>query len=118
MPALIAEFRAATAALWPGEPHLHAFLAAATGDPTMPVHYPRVRPTDMDLSVPVPPDPRGQSFAWFVQNEQERANELLRALSLPPAIGGPLPIHPAGDRGGPPCGQPARRTGPGPRGRR
>ncbi|WP_322779174.1 TIGR03986 family CRISPR-associated RAMP protein [Frankia sp. Cas4] len=98
---LIAVFEKASD-VWPGRPHLAAFLTAALGDASTPVHYPRVRPAAMDRSVPVPPDPRGQAYAWFVQNEQERSNSFVRAESLPPTDGDPLVVYPAPDRTGPP----------------
>ncbi|WP_239376014.1 TIGR03986 family CRISPR-associated RAMP protein [Frankia sp. Cj5] len=81
-------------------PHIRAFLAASTGDPSVPVHYPRVRPNGLRVDVPVPPDPRGRSFEWFVQNE--RLQEPDRGVSLPDLAAGalplPLPIHPAKER--------------------
>jgi hypothetical protein len=83
-------------------PYIRAFLAAAKGDPEVPVHYPRVRPPGMDdPSVPVPADPRGQAYEWFVQNDRlQRDGD---AVSLPPADGAALPVHSArggGSRGG------------------
>jgi hypothetical protein len=53
----------------------------------------------MDERVPVPPDPRGQAFDWFVQNEQQQGGRYLRGISLPAADGDPLPIHPGRERG-------------------
>ncbi|SNQ52102.1 conserved hypothetical protein [Frankia canadensis] len=95
IPALAQAFEKAVATVWLGAPQLAAFRTAAQGDPTVSVHYPRVRPPDLDIRVAVPPDPRGQSFQWFVQNEQERRGTFTRAISLPRADGDPLPIHPA-----------------------
>ncbi|MCX9191008.1 TIGR03986 family CRISPR-associated RAMP protein [Carbonactinospora thermoautotrophica] len=76
-------------------PHLAAFLAAAQGRPGVAVHYPRVRPEGMPEDVPVPPDPRGQSFSWFVENERQERRRIRtdRGLSLP-AGNEPLPIYP------------------------
>ncbi|MCK9878666.1 TIGR03986 family CRISPR-associated RAMP protein [Frankia sp. Ag45/Mut15] len=113
LPTLARDFEKAVAAAWPGAPQLAAFRAAAQGDPTVSVHYPRVRPPELDVRVAVPPDPSGQSFQWFVQNEQERRGTFIRAVSLPPADGDPLPIHPAPEsRGGSPV---AVNRGSGPR---
>jgi hypothetical protein len=76
-------------------PEIAAFLTVAAGDPVVPVHYPRVRPLDMDPTVRVPPDPRGNAYAWFAQNDQQRAGGVLpgRGLSLP-VPGVPLRVHP------------------------
>ncbi len=81
-------------------PHIRAFLVAAAGDPSTPVHYPRVRPGGLRVDVPVPPDPRGRSFEWFVQNEQQQGGRVRsdRGVSLPDPGAGPLPVHPAKDR--------------------
>ncbi len=81
-------------------PHIKAFLAAATGDASVPVHYPRVRPNGLRVDVPVPPDPRGRSFEWFVQNEQQQGGRVRdnRGVSLPDLGVGHLPIHPEKDR--------------------
>ncbi|MBL7487456.1 TIGR03986 family CRISPR-associated RAMP protein [Frankia sp. AgB1.9] len=115
--ALAGHFEKAVAAVWRGAPQLAAFRAAAQGDPTVPVHYPRVRPAELDVRAAIPPDPRGQSFQWFVQNEQERAGTFVRAVSLPPADGDPLPIHPAPEgRGAAGQGRAASAQGHGPGG--
>jgi CRISPR-associated protein (TIGR03986 family) len=73
-------------------PHIAAFLAASRGDPAVPVHYPRARPYEMDPDVPVPPDPRGRSFAWFQLNEKEEHRKVVpgRGRSLPAPGGDPL----------------------------
>jgi hypothetical protein len=68
---------------------LEAFRRVAAGDPEVAVHYPRVRPYGMPPDAPVPPDPRGRSFDWFVQNERERD----RGLSMPRPTGDALPIY-------------------------
>ncbi len=98
----VEEFRKAVAGGQQFEkvPHIRAFLAAATGDPSTPVHYPRVRPNGLRVDVPVPPDPRGRSFEWFVQNERQQGGRIQgdRGVSLPDLGAGPLPIHPEKDR--------------------
>jgi len=49
-------------------PFIKAFLRAASGfDDALPTHYPRTRWTG---SGPVPPNPEGESFAWFVANNR------------------------------------------------
>lgn len=75
---------------------LEAFLAVARGDASMPVHYPRVRPHDMNPDVPVPPDPRGRSFEWFQQNEKDKHGKVIggRGRSLPGPEGDPLLVYP------------------------
>ncbi len=92
--ALTESFEAAVDTAWPGAPQLAAFSAAAKGDLTVSVHYPRVRPPELDAGITVPPDPRGQSFQWFVENEREGAKTFVNTLSLPLAGEGFLPIHP------------------------
>ncbi|WP_250282167.1 TIGR03986 family type III CRISPR-associated RAMP protein, partial [Frankia sp. CiP1_Cm_nod2] len=84
-------------------PHIRAFLAAATGNPLTPVHYPRVRPNGLRTDVPVPPDPRGRSFEWFVQNERQgRDVQGARGVSLPDLGAAsspqPLSIYPGKDQ--------------------
>ncbi|EFC78961.1 hypothetical protein FrEUN1fDRAFT_7916, partial [Parafrankia sp. EUN1f] len=49
--------------------HIRAILAAAQGDPDIPVHYPRTKPRLWNGGLPIPPDPRGRSYTWFVTNE-------------------------------------------------
>ncbi|WP_261555515.1 RAMP superfamily CRISPR-associated protein [Frankia tisae] len=62
-------------------PHIRAFLATAIGDPDAPVHYPR-RPHRAWLGDDrIPPDPRGRSYEWFVENE--RPNKVTQALPEP-----------------------------------
>jgi len=41
----------------------------------------------MPADVPVPPDPRGRAYAWFVANEQQERGQIHseRGLTLPPA---------------------------------
>jgi CRISPR-associated protein (TIGR03986 family) len=95
---LIAAFKEASENTWRGRPHLAAFLAAARGDEHVPVHYPRIRPAGMDRAVPVPPDPRGQAYAWFVENEREQNRTLVHGESLPAAGGDPLTVYPARDK--------------------
>lgn len=68
-------------------PAIEAFRCAARG-PSWPVHYPRVMPTRRTGSV-VPPDPAGESFRWFVENEGKiaiedgRGNVVLDAQNKP-----------------------------------
>lgn len=45
------------------------FLAAARGNPDLPVHYPRMRPAGL-ASATTPPDPRGNGYEWFTQNQR------------------------------------------------
>jgi hypothetical protein len=97
---LVRDFERMVEATWPGAPQLTAFKAAALGDPTIAVHYPRVRPEGMDDRVAIPPDPRGQAYAWFALNEQERNGRFVRAASLPDADGPGLPVYSAADRTG------------------
>lgn len=75
-----------------------AFQAAAIGDPTVAVHYPRTRPEGMDKSVPVPPDPRGRSFTWFVENERVTGGQVAHGDPLPRAGERPLTVHQDGFR--------------------
>ncbi|NTW87852.1 MAG: TIGR03986 family CRISPR-associated RAMP protein [Desulfobulbaceae bacterium] len=47
-----------------------AFLHACKGfDDRLPIHYPRAT----DSGNPGPPNPKGESFKWFVANDQKRA---------------------------------------------
>jgi hypothetical protein len=67
------------------------------------VHYPRVRPYNkkdttksMPEGMPVPPNPEGAAYKWFVENERERQDQVTHGLALPPAgTGGDpsLPVH-------------------------
>ncbi|MEV5575467.1 TIGR03986 family CRISPR-associated RAMP protein [Spirillospora sp. NPDC052269] len=63
-----------------------AFRATARGSDDLPVHYPRARPEDMRAQR-TPPNPAGESFAWFTANEkiQERRVAPGRGRSLPSA---------------------------------
>lgn len=101
--ALVAAFEQASDACWPDRPHLNAFLATAKGDPTIPVHYPRVRLRGQ--TGPVPPDPAGRQFAWFTANERGPK------LSLPATGEKPLRIlsDPQTSRGARGSGQPQPR---------
>jgi CRISPR-associated protein (TIGR03986 family) len=73
---------------------VRAFLASGHGfDDGLPVHYPRTK-TEGD-SGPVPPNPEGESFEWFVENERGG-----RGLSLPDlAADRGLPYHVARESG-------------------
>lgn len=66
---------------------LEAFAAVCRGRADARVHYPRTRPPEMAEDVPVPPDPRGRAYTWFVANEQERNRQIRqdRGRSLPRA---------------------------------
>ncbi|MER6274449.1 TIGR03986 family CRISPR-associated RAMP protein [Streptomyces sp900105755] len=77
-------------------PHLQAFLAVSEGRVEAAVHYPRVRPAEVAENLPVKPDPEGNSYAWFVANEQEEKREIRkdRGLFLPQWDNPFLPILP------------------------
>jgi CRISPR-associated protein (TIGR03986 family) len=68
-------------------PAIEAFRRAARG-PSWPIHYPRVMPKGSTGAV-VPPDPAGESFRWFVENEGKiaiedgRGNVVLNAQNRP-----------------------------------
>lgn len=56
---------------------IRAFIAACQGfGDNLPIHYPRAT----DDGQPGPPPPEGESFWWFVANEQSRARYALRDL--------------------------------------
>ncbi|WP_301173701.1 TIGR03986 family type III CRISPR-associated RAMP protein [Actinomadura geliboluensis] len=67
-----------------------AFLAAARGRDDVPVHYPRARPKGMRARR-TPPNPAGESFAWFTANEKivKRSIAPGRGRSLPSASAPP-----------------------------
>lgn len=67
---------------------IQAFLRAGHGfDDGLPMHYPRTK-TEGQVG-PVRPDPEGESFGWFVENERNR-----QRLSLPDlAADRGLPYH-------------------------
>jgi CRISPR-associated protein (TIGR03986 family) len=67
---------------------IQALLMAGHGfDDGLPMHYPRTR---IEGQVgPVPPDPEGESFGWFVENERSRQRLSLHDL----AIDRGLPYH-------------------------
>jgi CRISPR-associated protein (TIGR03986 family) len=62
------------------------FLAAARGNPDLPVHYPRVRPVGQSPGTPTPPDPDGNSYAWFTENQRSGKQGIRpgRGRTLPP----------------------------------
>lgn len=66
-------------------PFIAAFLQAAKGfEDGLPVHYPRVRrgqETD-----PVPPDPTGENFRWFTENEKKQGGHVVHGYSLPDLV--------------------------------
>ncbi|ARQ71932.1 TIGR03986 family type III CRISPR-associated RAMP protein [Streptomyces marincola] len=65
---------------------LKTFLAAARGNPDLPVHYPRVSAPGQSPSAPTPPDPDGNSYAWFTENQRSGKNGIQpgRGRALPP----------------------------------
>ncbi len=67
---------------------IQAFLRAGHGfDDGLPMHYPRTK-TEGQVGL-VRPDPEGESFGWFVENERNR-----QRLSLPDlAADRSLPYH-------------------------
>src|SRR5690606_15356838 len=69
------------------------FLATTTGRPDLPVHYPRVRPLGMrgNLSMPMPPDPRGRSYEWFTANENAAKKQKTKSVEVLPGHGRSLP---------------------------
>jgi len=51
-------------------PYIASFLRSCTGfDDRLPVHYPRIRRPGFSNG-PVPPDPEGKSYEWFVENNR------------------------------------------------
>jgi hypothetical protein len=70
-----------------------AILAVTRGNPKVPVHYPRVRPKELDADVLTPPDPRGRNFEWFTENDRTGKDAPQRALrSLPSATDSAAPL--------------------------
>ncbi len=71
-----AEDAGGTAPAFDQVPFIAAFLAAARGhDDGLPVRYPRLKPAGSAAGAGVPPDPNGENFKWFGENErgQKRA---------------------------------------------
>ena len=59
-------------------PFIKAFLRACTGfDDHLPIHYPRTT----ESGQPGPPNPKGESFKWFVANEKSAARCALHDLA-------------------------------------
>ncbi|GGO71155.1 TIGR03986 family type III CRISPR-associated RAMP protein [Nonomuraea cavernae] len=88
-----------------------ALLAAARGNPELPVHYPRTRPDRLLGGIPAPPDPRGQNYTWFTENERVEGEKVAsgRGRSLPaPVDADPLVVYP--DKNGK-AGEEQRGTG-------
>ncbi len=73
-------------------PFIAGFLTAARGFADgKPLHYPRAGPRDHDERHDAPPDPAGENFAWFVENERGRE----RRVALADLVGDPgLPVWP------------------------
>ena len=68
-------------------PAIKAFLWMAAGPADgAPVHYPRVRQDEG--AGPVPPDPKGENYRWFVENQRQKAPG-----PLPAAGSSGLPYH-------------------------
>lgn len=78
-----------------------AVLAVARGNPDLPVHYPRVRPSWWRENRPAPPDPRGRNYEWFTANERMADTAIApgrgRALPTPVNPSAHLPIYPDKD---------------------
>ena len=79
---------------------IKAFLAIATGTPELPVHYPRATGPLVDDKGPIPPDPAGESFHWFVANERNAGDRAGRGSTLPSATAGPAKMALRGYRKG------------------
>jgi CRISPR/Cas system CSM-associated protein Csm3 (group 7 of RAMP superfamily) len=61
---------------------IRAFLACAKGfDDGKPIHYPRARAANH--AGPVPPNPEGEAFKWFVTNERD-GRDAGPKVALPP----------------------------------
>lgn len=75
-------------------PAIAAFLRMAEGPSDgAPVHYPRVR--KHDSGGPVPPDPKGENYRWFVENQRGQ-----NPCPLPAPGEDGLPYHKETQRGG------------------
>lgn len=74
-----------------------SMLAVARGR-DLPVHYPRTRPDAFRPDLPVPPDPSGENFKWFSENErlERRSIATGRGRPLPGVLAGgtPLEVYP------------------------
>ncbi|MEV5412899.1 TIGR03986 family CRISPR-associated RAMP protein [Thermopolyspora sp. NPDC052614] len=72
-----------------------SMLAAARGR-DLPVHYPRTRPEELRPGIPVPPDPRGENYKWFSENERLVKGNIApgRGRSLPSVLGNDTPLDP------------------------
>ncbi len=97
---LAAAFASEVDSLWPGL--LQDFLAFGHGDPGYAVHYPRLRPHGISDNAPVPPDPQGRSYEWFVENERTEGGRdagPVNGTPLPEGLGS-LPIRGQSSSGG------------------
>lgn len=88
-------------------PFIGAFLTACCGHGNnLPIHYPRATADGQ----PGPPSPDGESFKWFVANEQDGARHALRDLASDAGL--PTLQERTGGGGGRPRGQ-GQGRGPG-----
>lgn len=71
-----------------------SMLAVARGR-NLPVHYPRTRPDEFRPDLPVPPDPRGENFKWFSENERLEKRRIAtgRGRSLPGVVENDVPLE-------------------------
>jgi CRISPR-associated protein (TIGR03986 family) len=88
-----------------------AMLAVAQGRHDLPVHYPRTRPDDLLPGLPVPPDPRGENFKWFTENERLTKGSIApgRGRSLPGVLGNDMPLEAYPEKAERPAGRPQDR---------
>ncbi|MCS6852475.1 MAG: TIGR03986 family CRISPR-associated RAMP protein [Gemmataceae bacterium] len=94
---LIDAFKEEVRAAYPGNsfeqvPFIAAWLRSATGHrDRLPTHYPRARWTGH--TGPVPPNPQGLAYEWFVNNERQRGGKTTHGYALPDLASDPgLPI--------------------------
>ncbi len=65
---------------WEGVSFIRAFLQACRGFDDAPIHYPRLGDADGKAT---PPNRKGESFRWFVENERVAGKTPRHGLSLP-----------------------------------
>jgi CRISPR-associated protein (TIGR03986 family) len=80
-----AKFENAIKAAYPDSNILESFLRACEGFTTtgLPTHYPRTRLEGTPVSTPVPPNPEGESFKWFVANSRTAQGKVTHGYALP-----------------------------------